>query len=64
MTASPRANSEFCAEVMVQVRPNGRIMDHWRIALGGSAILETSVRVDRLIPAAVNLPRKKLQLQY
>jgi hypothetical protein len=64
MTANPRANSDVCAEVMAQVRPNGRIMDHWRIALGGSAILETSVRIDRLIPAALNLPRKKLQLQY
>jgi hypothetical protein len=64
MTANPRANSEYCAEVMAQVRPNGRIMDHWRITLGGSAILETSVRIDRLIPAALNLPRKKLQLQY
>jgi hypothetical protein len=63
-TANPRANSELCAEIMAQARPNGRVMDHWRIALGGSAILETSVRVDRLFPAALNLPNKKVQLQY
>ena len=29
-------------DLMVQVRPNGRIMDHFRVALGGSNLIEAS----------------------
>ena len=34
-TAPPRTSADVCVEVMAQVRPNGRVMDHWRIATGG-----------------------------
>jgi hypothetical protein len=62
--AGSRSAAHLSAEIMAQVRPNGRIMDHWRIALGGTAILETKVDLVKLIPAAINLPKRKLQLQY
>jgi hypothetical protein len=44
-TVGPRSNADLCAEIMAQARPNGRIMDHWRIALGGSTILETRIEL-------------------
>jgi hypothetical protein len=39
-TALPRAAGELGAEVLAQVRPNGRILDHYRVTLGGSKIVE------------------------
>ena len=38
--AQPRNPGALGAEVMAQVRANGRITDHWRVALGGSEVLE------------------------
>ena len=38
-------------QLMVQARPNGRIMDHWRVAIGGSKILEVEVDLATIIPA-------------
>ena len=56
-TARPRATSDCCAEVMAQVRPNGRVMDHWRIATGGTAILKTDIDMATIIPAVGQLPK-------
>ena len=56
-TAPPRNAAEVCVEVMAQVRPNGRIMDHWRIATGGTTMLKTSVDLATIIPAAAVLPK-------
>ena len=56
-TARPRAASDVCAEVMAQVRPNGRVMDHWRIATGGTAMLKASVDMATIIPAVGELPK-------
>jgi hypothetical protein len=39
-TAQPRAQGELVAEVLAQVRPNGRVLDHYRVTLGGNKILE------------------------
>ena len=41
---------------MAQVRANGRVTDHWRVALGGSEVLEASFALSTLLPAATGLP--------
>ena len=51
-TAAARMPSELCIEIMAQVRPNGQIMDHWRVATGGTSILEATVDLATIIPAA------------
>ena len=56
-TAPPRTAADVCVEVMAQIRPNGRIMDHWRIATGGTDMLKTSLDLASLIPAAAALPK-------
>ena len=33
-TAAPRVNSDCSVELMAIVRPNGRVMDHWRMETG------------------------------
>ena len=56
-TALVRFPGDYTAEVMAQVRPNGRIMDNWRIATGGSSILDVSAELASIIPAAAALPK-------
>ena len=56
-TAPPRAAADVCVEVMAQITPNGRIMDHWGIATGGITMLKTTVDLATLIPATSILPR-------
>jgi hypothetical protein len=41
-TAAPREAGELGLELMAQVRPNGRILDHFRVTLGGSKIIDVS----------------------
>jgi hypothetical protein len=63
--AGSRSAANLSAEVMAQVRPNGRIMDYWRVALGGTTLLEAKVDLlVQLIPADINLSKRRLQLQY
>ena len=38
-------------------------MDHWRITLGGTKILQAEIEIAAIIPAALNLPRVKLSYQ-
>ena len=56
-TAPPRTAADVCVKIMAQIRPNGRVMDHWRIATGGTAMLTTAVDLASLIPATAILPR-------
>jgi hypothetical protein len=53
-TALPRAAGQLGAEVIAQVRPNGRILDHYRVTLGGSKIIDVkaSMAAMALAPAA------------
>jgi hypothetical protein len=62
-SAMPRAAGELGAELLVQVRPNGRMLDHFRVTLGGSRILDVSFPVSNIIsmPAA-NAWRLKMQV--
>ena len=46
-TAAARLPGAATMELLVQARDNGRCMDHFRIALGGSSLLETSVPLNR-----------------
>ncbi len=62
-TAALRFPGECGAELMAQVRSNGRIADHWRITLGGSSVLEAVFPISTLLPAAVGLPPWKLTYQ-
>jgi hypothetical protein len=41
-SAAPRAASALHMELLIQVRPNGRMLDHFRIGLGGTSIINAS----------------------
>ena len=46
--AAPRLAGDTVMEMMAQVRPNGRCVDNWRIAIGGSKILEADFRLKEI----------------
>ena len=50
-TASPRNAGDYGMELLAQVRPNGRILDHYRITLGGSKILDVNCQLSALLLA-------------
>jgi hypothetical protein len=62
-SAMPRAAGELGAELLVQARPNGRMLDHFRVTMGGSRILDVSFPVSKIInmPAA-NAWKLKIQV--
>jgi hypothetical protein len=35
-TAAPRSHGKEVMELMIQARPNSRLLDHFRVATGGS----------------------------
>jgi hypothetical protein len=53
-TAAPRAAGQLYMELMIQVRPNGRMLDHCRISLGGTSVVDSQFDLDRVFsfPAA------------
>lgn len=61
--AGPRAPNELGFELLAMVRPNGRIVDHWRLAVGGSEILEVELNLRNLIPSASDLPDVNVNYQ-
>ena len=52
-TATPRVNGDVTLEVCAQLRPSGRVLDHFRVALGGSQALEWEADLGKLIPTPV-----------
>ena len=54
--ADPRNPGEAGVELMAQVRANGRILDHFRLALGGSELLSATVPLEDILQAK-ELPR-------
>ena len=50
--AVPRDPGEIGVELMAQIRTNGRILDHFRLALGGSNMLEAKVHLKNILPTA------------
>ena len=55
-TMEPRNPGDWGMEVLAQIRSNGRISDHWRIALGGTKVVEATFQLSELLPAASQLP--------
>jgi hypothetical protein len=53
-TAGPRVCSDLGMELLMQARPNGRMLDHYRITLGGSRILDINFQMAAVmsLPAA------------
>ena len=62
-TASPRIAGDYTVELMAQLRPNGRIQDHWRLSLGGSKSLDIDVPLASIIPSP-NLNTWRLKCQF
>jgi hypothetical protein len=54
-TAQPRSAGELGMELLVQARPNGRMLDHFRVSLGGSRILDINTQMASLLAS----PRAK-----
>jgi hypothetical protein len=52
-TAVPRVNGDVTMEVLAQLRPSGRILDNFRVALAGSKALDFDADLFSLIPAAI-----------
>ena len=61
-TATPD-RGDLCAALYIQARPNGRMLDHYRIALGGRDMLEVNVNCNKLFPSP-NLNNWHLRKQY
>ena len=51
-TAPPDLDGLYTFELYAQLRPTGRILDHFRAVLGGTGLLDVSARLDDMIPAA------------
>ena len=49
-TAVPRITGRTTVELLVQARPTGRIADHYRLAMGGSALLEAKPVLSSIFP--------------
>jgi hypothetical protein len=49
-TATPRITSDVTMEICAQLRPTGRILDNFRVALGGSKVLDFEADLGQLIP--------------
>lgn len=62
-TALPRATSDVTVELMAMARPNGRVMDHWRLSTGGTKLLVITTELSSIIPAAATLPKCKITYQ-
>jgi hypothetical protein len=64
-TAMPRCPGSHSVELMAQLRPNGRVMDHWRLALGGSGSMELNVPLNQILPIQAGFPDGlRLKTQY
>jgi hypothetical protein len=51
-TAAPREAGALNMELLMQVRPNGRMLDHHRICLGGNQIIDAKFGMADLFEAA------------
>jgi len=65
-TASPRIGGLYAAELLAQIKPNGRILDHWRISIGGTSFFQAEFKLskvfnfsnaDKILAKAQFLPR-------
>jgi hypothetical protein len=62
-SATPRSAGELGLELLVQVRPNGRMLDHFQVAVGGSKILNINFALaDILASPRARSWRMKMQV--
>jgi hypothetical protein len=54
-TAGPRSAGECGVEVLAQIRPNGRILDHFRVTLGGSRMVDVTVPMSKMLLCPASL---------
>ena len=59
--AVPRDPGSLGAELMAQVRANGRILDHFRVTLGGSDLLKIEKPFSQFFPGK-DLPDWKISI--
>jgi hypothetical protein len=54
ITSVPRSAGNLTSELLVQARPNGRLLDHFRYVLGGSSIMNVEFQLASIwqMPAA------------
>lgn len=62
-TAASRTAGDVSMELMVQARPNGRCLDHFRIATGGSALLTARLPLTSVMRSPV-MARFHLRYQF
>ncbi len=62
-TAEARSPGSLGMELMAQMRPNGHLLDHFRVVLGGSELLEAAIPLDKLLPSP-NLNGWKARYQF
>ena len=63
-TASPHGDpGEFGIELLAQIRDNGRILDHSRLVLGGSAIQSAAIQMTSMF-SLPSLTGWKFKFQY
>ena len=48
--ATPRIEGDFTFELLAQLRPSGRILDNFRVSIGGNRALENDADLGQLIP--------------
>ena len=48
-TAGPRDPGELGVELMVQARANGRLLDHFRITLGGTGLVSVKFSLSSVL---------------
>jgi hypothetical protein len=56
--------SDYVMELLAQLRPSGRILDHFRIALDSSAVLSKELDLGQLIPSSPVFKGHKLAFQF
>ena len=61
--AVPRAPGACGVELLAQIRPNGQVLDHWRLALGGTEILEVVFDLRQLVKSGEAFPAIKMCYQ-
>jgi hypothetical protein len=57
------SGDEVAVELLAQLRPNGRVLDHFRLVLNGTQILDAEINIEGLLPAAP-LKGYRLRNQY
>ena len=55
---TPHVDGDHVMELKALVRANGRVVDHWRVGIGGAKILEANIRLKEICKASSISPYK------